>query len=563
MLRFIFVATVIASEIQERVTGEKCADAYARWLRTYETQSMADYATRMQHFCDNLNTPAPARKSRESARYAVWTSPLADMDREEFYAYYHLYENAKFLEADMAERELQGVRTRVLQQAPEAWDWTSAVQPVQNQKSCGSCWAFSIVGCSEGAAAAKHNVYMKLSESFVLDCTYNHGGCRGGNMPVVMREIMNNDMVIPRIDGAHTYEPRDRSDEERAGICRAVDPTQGVKLVPYSPTQQVHSVRGEAPMRWALYQYGPIQVAIDASPLPMYHDNIISGDECNYNGLNHAVVLTAYSTDYYTIKNSWGTEWGDNGYFKIERGWGPKADEEGGCIGIGKWVNACKVEVVEKSEATDCVGSWGDWGACSATCGAGAKTRTYSVTTPAANGGTACRFEHGTTQAQPCSVSICPVPVDCQGDWGKLGQCTPSSRFNTCGAGRQTREFVVTVEPEHGGAACPAPQSQDCQIDCEDDDDESQDEDEDDNDDDTTVECSDLSKQECRKEHPGFCLYRRKAKCQAISVALIDMTRRKPEKWCNILRVEDSANFCSNMDQTSCGSKFDGVKVCK
>lgn len=136
-------------------------------------------------------------------------------------------------------------------------------------------------------------------------------------MPLVMREIMNNDLTIPLHSDGHAYVARDKPTAEREQLCD-VSYERGVKLRPFSPSQQVHHVVGEEVMRESLFLYGPIQVAIDASPLPMYHDYIIQGDECKWNQLNHAVVLTAYSESFYTIKNSWGTGWGDRGYFKIE-----------------------------------------------------------------------------------------------------------------------------------------------------------------------------------------------------------------------------------------------------
>ena len=97
----------------------------------------------------------------------------------------------------------------------------------------------------------------------------------------------------------------------------------------------------------------------------------------------------------------------------------------------------------------DCVGSWGDYGSCNASCGGGTKTRTYSVTTPAQHGGAECPANHGDTDETNCNED--PCPVDCVGSWGDYGSCN-----TTCGPGTKTREYTVTTPAQHGGAECPS-----------------------------------------------------------------------------------------------------------
>lgn len=112
-----------------------------------------------------------------------------------------------------------------------------------------------------------------------------------------------------------------------------------------------------------------------------------------------------------------------------------------------------------QSCGVNCVGAWGGYGGCSASCGGGTQTRTYSVTTPATGGGSACPFTNGQTQSQSCNTGACAV--NCVGAWGSFGSCSA-----TCGGGTQTQTYAITTPASGGGTACSAThgqvQSQSC-----------------------------------------------------------------------------------------------------
>ena len=95
----------------------------------------------------------------------------------------------------------------------------------------------------------------------------------------------------------------------------------------------------------------------------------------------------------------------------------------------------------------DCVLTlWGDWGACTETCGSGVQQRWRSVVTLPDHGGRPCP---ATTQLRNC-VGVPPCPVHCEHTWGEW---TPCSR--TCGGGTRVRPLVTTVYPLWGGRRCP------------------------------------------------------------------------------------------------------------
>jgi C1A family cysteine protease len=68
----------------------------------------------------------------------------------------------------------------------------------------------------------------------------------------------------------------------------------------------------------------PVSVAIEADTryFQSYSGGILTSSSCGTN-LDHGVLAVGYGTengiDYYLVKNSWGTSWGDNGYVKIAR----------------------------------------------------------------------------------------------------------------------------------------------------------------------------------------------------------------------------------------------------
>lgn len=67
---------------------------------------------------------------------------------------------------------------------------------------------------------------------------------------------------------------------------------------------------------------GPISVGINADKFKLYKSGVFDDDSCSAD-LNHGVVAVGYgsvnSKDYWNLKNSWGTSWGDDGYMKISR----------------------------------------------------------------------------------------------------------------------------------------------------------------------------------------------------------------------------------------------------
>jgi len=96
----------------------------------------------------------------------------------------------------------------------------------------------------------------------------------------------------------------------------------------------------------------------------------------------------------------------------------------------------------------DCVGQWGQWGACSETCGFGTQTKSYSTSVDASNGGDECSHAQGDTETQTCNLGACPV--HCVGQWGEWSACS-----ETCGDGTQSKSYLISINAANGGDQCP------------------------------------------------------------------------------------------------------------
>jgi C1A family cysteine protease len=89
---------------------------------------------------------------------------------------------------------------------------------------------------------------------------------------------------------------------------------------------QAAGVANEVALAQTVASVGPVSVLIDAtSNFQSYQSGILSDSTCSANALNHAVLIVGYGTDakagdYWIVKNSWGTMWGESGYFRIVRG---------------------------------------------------------------------------------------------------------------------------------------------------------------------------------------------------------------------------------------------------
>ncbi|CAO1422879.1 unnamed protein product [Diamesa tonsa] len=202
--------------------------------------------------------------------------------------------------------------------APASLNWVEKgyVTGVKDQGICGSCYAFSSLGSLEGQIKKKTGKLIELSEQNVVDCSkkYGNNGCNGGNMGLCYNYIRDNGGIALSKD--YRYEGKD------TGSCRyKASMSSGSKVQGYKQVSTNENI-----LKQTLATVGPISVGLNASPksFNFYKSGVYNDRSCTKSVLNHGVVLVGYGTDrvagdYWIIKNSWSTSWGENGYMRIAR----------------------------------------------------------------------------------------------------------------------------------------------------------------------------------------------------------------------------------------------------
>ncbi|MDD3642306.1 MAG: C1 family peptidase [Candidatus Krumholzibacteria bacterium] len=198
---------------------------------------------------------------------------------------------------------------------PDAFDWRQhgGTTPARNQGGCGSCWAFAAVGQLESHVRIFDARVFDLSEQAILDCNIYGADCGGGWMQAAYEVFRTYGAVLEECIPYRAVDGRPCTQESCEPVAAITDP--GYYGIDNSVAQ----------IKQTIYDTGPVVTAFFA------HDNFH-----NYTGgcydadygdsPNHGMLIVGWDDNAcggegaWIVKNSWGTDWGIDGYCYIRYG---------------------------------------------------------------------------------------------------------------------------------------------------------------------------------------------------------------------------------------------------
>jgi cathepsin S len=189
------------------------------------------------------------------------------------------------------------------------WRTKNAVNLVIDQSKCGAGWAFASIGALEAFSSILRSYLPKFSEQQLVDCSGSYGnqGCKGGSLLRALKYTSENGVILDS-----NYKYTGSEDTCKYDIDKVNGKNRGLS------TANGDSVLKEAVDKTPV----AVSIAADQDVFRFYVSGILDSANCGVLP-NHAGLAVGYGfindLGYWIVKNSWGENWGEQGYLRIAR----------------------------------------------------------------------------------------------------------------------------------------------------------------------------------------------------------------------------------------------------
>uniref|UniRef100_A0A914CY14 ShKT domain-containing protein n=1 Tax=Acrobeloides nanus TaxID=290746 RepID=A0A914CY14_9BILA len=209
--------------------------------------------------------------------------------------------------------------SRTKRSTPINFNWQSynKITPVKNQGQCGSCWAFASVAVMETAWAIKNGSFLDLSEQNLIGCVTESNGCQGGYPQYALAYERANGIAS---EAAYPY----TGSNSNCNHVTSKTHTTDWWYVGTDETQLTTQLYTRGALVYTMWV--PNSMYYLTSTSGVYYPSAADCQAAANADAGHAVTVVGYGVDnttgypYWLIKNSWGTNWGNAGFFKLYRG---------------------------------------------------------------------------------------------------------------------------------------------------------------------------------------------------------------------------------------------------
>ncbi|KAL1299243.1 hypothetical protein HN51_043657 [Arachis hypogaea] len=275
-------------------------------------KDVAEKEKRYQIFKENVEFIESFNANNKNLTFKLGVNQFADQTFEEFKASSLNGKKGSLGLLGMEEIETPFKYENVTD-IPETMDWRKrgAVTPIKDQKDCGSCWAFAAVATVEGIHQISTGKLESLSEQELVDCVRGKsGGCSGGFVEDAFKFIAKKGGIASEAKYPYKHVDRTCNSKKKEPVASI----KGYENVPKNNEKALLKAVANQPVG--------VDIEAGQKAFQFYSGGVFAG-KCGTK-TDHAVAVVGYGstedgTKYWIVKNSWGKNWGENGYMRMKR----------------------------------------------------------------------------------------------------------------------------------------------------------------------------------------------------------------------------------------------------